>query len=72
MKKYMEKGSLATVLAGLGAGITEAVLVVTPAETLKTKLIHDLISKGGKYNGLFHGIKVIVGEQGLGGIYRGK
>ena len=29
-------------MAGLGAGITEAIFVVTPAETIKVKLIHDL------------------------------
>lgn len=68
----MEKGRLTTVLAGLGAGITEAITVVTPAETIKTKLVHDLVSKGGKYNGLIHGTRVIVGEQGFMGIYRGK
>jgi len=28
-------------LAGLGAGVSEAILAVTPAETIKVKLIHD-------------------------------
>lgn len=28
-------------MAGLGAGVCEAIVVVTPAETLKVKLIHD-------------------------------
>ena len=31
-------------MAGLGAGVTEAILVVTPAETLKVKLINDKLS----------------------------
>lgn len=51
---------LHTLLAGLGAGITEAILVVTPAETLKVKLIHDKLSSIPKYRGLFHGITCIV------------
>jgi solute carrier family 25 citrate transporter 1 len=67
----MSKGKLATVVAGLGAGITEAIFVVTPAETIKTKLIHDLVGRTGKYNGLIHGCSTIIGEQGLSGIYKG-
>jgi solute carrier family 25 (mitochondrial citrate transporter), member 1 len=31
-------------LCGISAGIAEATLVVTPQETLKTKLIHDKLS----------------------------
>ncbi len=49
-----------TLLAGLGAGLAEAVLVVTPAETLKVKLIHDKLSALPKYKGLVHGISCIV------------
>ena len=52
--------------------MTEGVLVVTPAETLKTKLIHDLISDTRKYKGLIHGSRVIVAEEGFGGVYKGK
>jgi solute carrier family 25 citrate transporter 1 len=36
-----------TFCAGLCAGAVEAALVVTPAETLKVKLIHDKISERG-------------------------
>ncbi|KAG0256934.1 hypothetical protein BG011_004231 [Mortierella polycephala] len=60
-----------SVLAGLGAGMTEAVLVVTPSETIKTKLIHDGNSANPQYRGLVHGVKSIVKAEGLGGIYRG-
>ncbi|KAI8379828.1 mitochondrial carrier domain-containing protein [Choanephora cucurbitarum] len=60
-----------SVLAGLGAGMTEAALVVTPSETIKTKLIHDKNSAAPKYRGLVHGTKAIIAEEGLGGIYRG-
>jgi len=57
-------------LAGLGAGVTEAILVVCPMETVKVKLIHDQ-STAKRYKGLVHGISTIVKEEGLGGIYKG-
>ncbi|KAG0043950.1 hypothetical protein BGZ83_010816 [Gryganskiella cystojenkinii] len=60
-----------SVLAGLGAGMTEALLVVTPSETIKTKLIHDGNSAKPQYRGLVHGVQSIVKAEGLGGIYRG-
>jgi solute carrier family 25 citrate transporter 1 len=59
------------VLAGLGAGVTEAILVVTPSETIKTKLIHDQNSANPKFRGLVHGVKTIIAEEGIGGVYRG-
>ncbi|KAF9577637.1 hypothetical protein BGW38_007030 [Lunasporangiospora selenospora] len=59
------------VLAGLGAGMTEAILVVTPTETIKTKLIHDGNQPNPKYRGLVHGVRSIVQAEGFGGIYRG-
>ena len=59
-------------MSGLMAGCTEAIFVVTPMETIKTKLIHDRIGGHNKYRGLFHGISSIVREKGLGGIYKGK
>ncbi|CAO3617210.1 unnamed protein product [Cunninghamella blakesleeana] len=60
-----------SVLAGLGAGMTEAALVVTPSETIKTKLIHDRNNQVPKYHGLVHGTKTIIKEEGIAGIYRG-
>lgn len=56
---------------GLFAGTTEAILAVTPMETLKTKLIHDKIAETGKYRGLFHGIVTIAKQEGPGGLYQG-
>ena len=47
-------------LCGICAGAAEAVFVVTPQETLKTKLIHDKLSPTPKYRNLFHGIYSIV------------
>ncbi|TPX54644.1 hypothetical protein SeMB42_g00189 [Synchytrium endobioticum] len=58
-------------LAGLGAGVTEAVLVVTPTETIKTKLIDDANRSTPKYKGLVHGVRAIIAEEGIGGVYRG-
>lgn len=61
----------ALVGAGLLAGITEAVLVVTPSETVKTKLIHDQNIANPRFRGLVHAVRLIVKEEGAGGIYRG-
>ena len=58
-------------LCGICAGAAEAVIVVTPQETLKTKLIHDKLSPEPKYRNLFHGIYSIIQTQGLGGCYKG-
>jgi solute carrier family 25 citrate transporter 1 len=60
-----------SMLAGLGAGMTEAALVVTPSETIKTKMINDKSNASPRYKGLVHGTKLIVAEEGIGGIYRG-
>jgi hypothetical protein len=63
-----------TLLAGLGAGTAEAIVAVTPMDTIKTKLIHDQLSSAPgqrKYHGFFHGVKTIVAESGFGGIYKG-
>ena len=68
---FTEKSRTNTFLAGLMAGGAEAVLVVTPQETLKTKLIHDKISENPKYKSLFHGMSTIVKQNGLGGMYKG-
>ena len=59
-------------LAGLGAGMMEAIIAVTPSETIKTKMIED--SKrvdGPRFKGLVHGVKMIVKEEGYRGVYRG-
>jgi len=58
-------------LAGLSAGVTEAIFVVCPMETIKVKLIHDQLQPQPKYRGLVHGVSSIVRAEGLGGIYKG-
>lgn len=51
-------------LAGMGAGVVEAVFAVTPMETIKTKLIQTNQS-------LIPGMKAIYRESGLAGFYQG-
>lgn len=58
-------------LCGICAGAAESTFVVTPQETLKTKLIHDKLSANPQYKNLFHGIYKIVQTQGVAGLYRG-
>jgi len=68
---FVEKTKLNNFCCGLTAGAAEALTVVTPQETLKTKLIHDKISATPKYRNLFHGIYTIGSQQGPAGMYRG-
>ena len=66
-KMVDEKGNLTniqTVLAGLGAGVSEAILIVCPMETIKVKFIHDQNQPNPKYRGFFHGVATIVKEDG--------
>lgn len=56
---------------GLGAGVSEAIFAVTPMETVKVKLINDQASGNPKYKGFAHGVKCIVAEQGIRGVYQG-
>lgn len=58
-------------MCGLGAGLVEALFAVIPQESVKVKFINDRISDHPKYKGLFHGIREIVRERGLRGMYQG-
>lgn len=51
-------------LAGLGAGICEAIFAVTPMETVKVKFINDQRSANPRFRGFFHGVGIIVKEHG--------
>jgi solute carrier family 25 (mitochondrial citrate transporter), member 1 len=51
-------------MAGVGAGTIEAIVAVTPMETIKTKLIQSNQT-------LIPGIKAILKESGIGGLYQG-
>eukprot|EP00116_Pleurobrachia_bachei_P012514 sb/3472776/ len=56
-----------TVLCGLGAGVSEAILVVCPMETVKVKFIHDQNQANPKYRGFVHGVREIVKQEGMFG-----
>ncbi|XP_040194277.1 tricarboxylate transport protein, mitochondrial-like [Rana temporaria] len=58
-------------MCGLGAGVSEAILIVCPMETIKVKFIHDQASSAPRYRGFYHGVREIIREQGLRGTYQG-
>lgn len=62
-------------VAGLASGLTEAVLVVTPAEVCKIRMqsqrLHPLESDRSKYTNAAQTATVIVREEGLGALWRG-
>lgn len=65
-----------TFFAGLGAGITEAVLVVTPMDVLKIRLQaqrHSLADPMDipKYRNAGHAALTIVREEGIAALYKG-
>lgn len=51
-------------LAGLSAGVCEAIFAVTPMETIKVKFINDQRSAKPRFRGFFHGVRIIVKEHG--------
>jgi len=51
-------------LAGLCAGVCEAIFAVTPMETIKVKFINDQRSANPRFKGFFHGVRLIVKEHG--------
>ncbi|KAL7960472.1 mitochondrial carrier [Trichoderma compactum] len=66
----------ATFLAGLAAGVTEAVAVVTPMEVIKIRLQAQHHSMADpldipKYRNAAHALYTVVKEEGFGALYRG-
>ena len=66
----------ATFMAGLGAGVTEAVAVVTPMEVIKIRLQaqHHSLSDPldvPKYRSAPHALFTVLREEGFGALYRG-
>lgn len=62
-----ERGNLTPgrrLLCGLGAGVAEAILAVTPMETVKVKFINDQRSANPKFKGFFHGVSHIIKSEG--------
>ncbi|XP_015115298.1 putative tricarboxylate transport protein, mitochondrial isoform X2 [Diachasma alloeum] len=58
-------------LAGLCAGVCEAIFAVTPMETVKVKFINDQRSTNPRFRGFFHGVGLIIKENGFKGVYQG-
>ena len=54
-----------SLFCGLGAGVSEAILAVTPMETIKVKFINDQTSAKPRFRGFYHGVREIIKEQGL-------
>jgi len=68
---FTGKSRMDTLMCGIFAGAMESTFVVTPQETLKTKLVHDKMQEKHQYRNVFHGIKTIVAQNGLSGMYKG-
>jgi solute carrier family 25 citrate transporter 1 len=65
-----------TFMAGLAAGVTEAVAVVTPMEVIKIRLQAQHHSMADpldipKYRNAAHALYTVVKEEGVGALYRG-
>ena len=59
--------------AGLIAGVTEAILIVTPFEVIKTRLQkqHGTDASKFKYKGPIHTVQTIAKEEGIGALWNG-
>ncbi|SPO05528.1 probable citrate transport protein, mitochondrial [Cephalotrichum gorgonifer] len=60
-----------TVIAGLGAGVTESLLAVTPFESIKTTLIDDRKSPKPRMTGFLSAVPIIARERGIRGFFQG-
>ena len=72
--KQGQRSPWVNVLAGLSAGVAESLLVVTPGEALKTRLIEDAASKGRQRfagKGTAAATAIVVREEGICGLWRG-
>ena len=76
--RVMGSGSSTVFLAGLASGLTEAVLVVTPAEVCKIRMqgqYHSMMDptqlKNRKYTNVLQTAGTIVREEGVGALYKG-
>lgn len=66
----MSDGTLSFV-AGLGAGVTEAVLIVTPFEVIKTRLQQQIGITNLKYSGPIHCARTIITTEGIAALAKG-
>jgi solute carrier family 25 citrate transporter 1 len=58
-------------ISGMGAGVTEAIIAVTPVETIKTRVTDDLRRGTGQYRGSGDAVVKILKSEGPIGLYRG-
>lgn len=58
-------------LAGACGGVSEAILAVTPIETLKTRVTDDMRRGTGNYTGSFDAVMKILKSEGPAGLYMG-
>ncbi|OMJ20458.1 Succinate/fumarate mitochondrial transporter [Smittium culicis] len=75
-KEGQKLGMGAIFMAGLGAGITEAVMVVTPTDVIKIRLQAQRHSLSDpldvpKYRNAAHAAYTIIREEGFGALYKG-
>ena len=67
-----EKGNLTPrnrFFAGLCAGLCEAIFIVTPADTIKVKIINDQRSANPRFRGIIHAISTIIKENGMTNLF---
>ncbi|KUL89747.1 hypothetical protein ZTR_00541 [Talaromyces verruculosus] len=72
--KQGQRNPWVNVLAGLSAGVAESLLVVTPGEALKTRMIEDAALKGNHRlanKGVVAAMSFVIREEGLGALWRG-
>lgn len=67
------RAPLINILSGLSAGVVESILVVTPGESLKTKMIHDACHGGHRFagQGLAGTAGIVMREEGIRGLWSG-
>lgn len=72
-RKTGELGGLQRVASGFGAGVVEALIIVTPFEVVKIRLQQQrgLAPDQLRYKGPIHCAKTIIREEGLGGLWAG-
>merc|ERR1719265_8000 len=58
-------------LSGVGAGVVESAVWVTPTERLKVLRQAEIDAVNPKYNGLVGGVKTVLKEQGPRGLFVG-
>lgn len=60
-------------LAGLGAGVTEAILIVTPFDVVKVRLQaqHGMDKANLKYQGPLDAARKIISQEGMGALWSG-